>query len=424
MLIKRVSILLVLSMASGAAFAVGQSDVQIRTNRPGANVTVERGPADGKAVVTVVDARQEPVLGLTTSDFSVSRAGTAGNVVAVEPIDRKVDVPRHTVLVVDNSYSLVERKVNDKRLADVETVAKAIRPIDDVRMVVMRDNKKMKIGGRDLHVEVLNSNKPSELQAFAAKACTPATVTDNTFLYEEMFAGLEILREMPSDGPRFLWVFSDGEELNSAFKSDVVTQAAQGVGNLRVFAIDYMPVSKIDEFLSAFAGQNHGQAKKSGDAADLLAQFQQAASRTEHYYSVSYEFAAPPPAVAAAPPPPGRKVMTFQQAALFDFDKAILKPEGKEQLKKYREEVRDAMSRADKVTITGYTDSIGTDEYNKKLSLRRAEAVRDYLVSLGVDKSKLEVHGEGKANPVADNKTAAGRAKNRRVEVEVVGEAK
>jgi len=303
-------------------------------------------------------------------------------------------------------------------------VAKAIRPIDDVRMVVMRDNKKMKIGGRDLHVEVLNSNKPAELQAFASKACTPATVTDNTFLYEEMFAGLEILREMPSDGPRFLWVFSDGEELNSAFKSDVVTQAAQGVGNLRVFAIDYMPTSKVDEFLASFAGQNHGQAQKSGSAADLLAQFQQAASRTEHYYSVSYEFAAPPPAVAAAPPPPGRKVMTFQQAALFDFDKAILKPEGKEQLKKYREEVRDAMSRADRVKITGYTDSIGSDEYNKKLSMRRAVAVRDYLVSLGVDKSKLEVYGEGKANPVADNKTAAGRAKNRRVEVEVVGEAK
>jgi outer membrane protein OmpA-like peptidoglycan-associated protein len=423
MLIKRVSILLVLSMALGAAFAVGQSDVQLRTNRPGANLTVDRGPADGKAVVTVLDARQEPVLGLTTSDFSVSRAGESGRVVSVEPIDRKVDVPRHTVLVVDNSYSLVERKVNDKRLADVEAVAKTIRPIDDVRMVVMRDNKKMNIGGRDLHVEVLNSNKPSELQAFAAKACDPAVVTDNTFLYEEMFAGLALLREMPSDGPRFLWVFSDGEELNSAFKGEVVTEAAQGVGNLRVFAVDYMPTSTIDAFLSTFATQNHGQAKKSGSAADLLAQFQAAASRTEHHYAVTYEFAAPP-AVAAAPPPPGRKVMTFQQAALFDFDKAVLKPEGKEQLKKYREEVREAMSRADSVKITGYTDSIGTDAYNKKLSLRRAEAVRDYLVSLGVDRSKLQVYGEGKANPVADNKTAAGRAKNRRVEVEVVGEAK
>ena len=74
--------------------------------------------------------------------------------------------------------------------------------------------------------------------------------------------------------------------------------------------------------------------------------------------------------------------------------------------------------------ITGYTDSVGSSAYNKKLSLKRAEAVRDYLVSLGVDANKLEVAGEGMANPVADNKTAGGRAKNRRVEVEVAGLAR
>jgi len=82
------------------------------------------------------------------------------------------------------------------------------------------------------------------------------------------------------------------------------------------------------------------------------------------------------------------------------------------------------MSRADKVKVTGYTDSVGSAAYNKKLSLRRAEAVRDYLVSIGVDPAKLEVDGAGMDNPVADNKTAAGRAKNRRVEVVVIGVGK
>ena len=113
--------------------------------------------------------------------------------------------------------------------------------------------------------------------------------------------------------------------------------------------------------------------------------------------------------------------MVFQEVALFDFDKADLKPEGKEQIKKYREEVQAEMSRADKIKITGYTDSTGAADYNQKLSLRRAEAVRDYLVSLGADPSKMEVSGAGEANPVADNKTREGRAKNRRVEVEVIG---
>ena len=113
--------------------------------------------------------------------------------------------------------------------------------------------------------------------------------------------------------------------------------------------------------------------------------------------------------------------MVFDSAALFDFDKADLKPQGKEQIKAYREGVRAKMSQADKIKITGYTDSTGATEYNMKLSLRRAEAVRDYLISLGGDRNKMEVIGAGEKNPIADNSTKEGRAKNRRVEVEVIG---
>jgi OOP family OmpA-OmpF porin len=113
--------------------------------------------------------------------------------------------------------------------------------------------------------------------------------------------------------------------------------------------------------------------------------------------------------------------MVFEAAVLFDFNKSDIKPAGKEKMKEYREKVRAEMSSASKVMVTGHTDNVGTEEYNKKLSVRRAEAVRDYLISLGVDPAKLEVAGEGEAKPVADNSTAAGRAKNRRVEIEVVG---
>jgi OOP family OmpA-OmpF porin len=116
--------------------------------------------------------------------------------------------------------------------------------------------------------------------------------------------------------------------------------------------------------------------------------------------------------------------MVFGHAALFEFNKADLKPEGKEQIKAYRESVKAEMSSADKVRITGHTDNVGKADYNMKLSLRRAEAVRDYLVSLGADAGKLQVSGEGLTKPVADNSTAEGRAKNRRVEVEVIGLAK
>lgn len=73
------------------------------------------------------------------------------------------------------------------------------------------------------------------------------------------------------------------------------------------------------------------------------------------------------------------------------------------------------------VIAVGHTDGVGSDEYNQKLSIRRAEAVKAYLVSKGIEANRVYTEGKGKKQPVADNKTAEGRAKNRRVEIEVVG---
>ena len=115
------------------------------------------------------------------------------------------------------------------------------------------------------------------------------------------------------------------------------------------------------------------------------------------------------------------RVMTFSEAALFEFGKADLKPEGKEQISAYREQAREALGRADQVMITGYTDNVGEEADNFALSLQRAEAVRDHLVTLGADADKFLVSGAGEANPVADNTTDEGRAQNRRVEVAVAG---
>ena len=70
-----------------------------------------------------------------------------------------------------------------------------------------------------------------------------------------------------------------------------------------------------------------------------------------------------------------------------------------------------------KVEVAGHTDSIGTDSYNMGLSLRRANAVRDYLISKGIAAENLTAKGYGESQPVADNQTAAGRFKNRRVEL-------
>ena len=115
------------------------------------------------------------------------------------------------------------------------------------------------------------------------------------------------------------------------------------------------------------------------------------------------------------------KVVIFPEAALFEFGKSDLKPEGKEKIQEYREQAKEELGRADKVIIIGYTDNVGTPDYNSTLSLQRAEAVRDALISLGADPKKLQVSGAGEAKPIADNSTEEGRAKNRRVEVGVIG---
>ncbi|WP_076593548.1 outer membrane protein OmpA [Herminiimonas arsenitoxidans] len=131
--------------------------------------------------------------------------------------------------------------------------------------------------------------------------------------------------------------------------------------------------------------------------------------------------AAPAAVVVVAPVPTSEKV-TFAADAFFDFDKAVLKPEGKAKLDDLASKLNDL--NLEVIIAVGHTDSIGSDAYNQKLSIRRAEAVKGYLVGKGVDSKRIYTEGKGKKQPVATNKTAAGRAQNRRVEIEVVGTRK
>ena len=133
--------------------------------------------------------------------------------------------------------------------------------------------------------------------------------------------------------------------------------------------------------------------------------------------------AAPAPAPAAAPvakaPPPAAVKVTYAAETFFDFDKAVLKPEGKAKLDDLADKIKGI--NLEVIIAVGHTDAVGSDAYNQKLSVRRAEAVKAYLTTKGLDKNRVYTEGKGKTQPVADNKTSEGRAKNRRVELEVVG---
>jgi OOP family OmpA-OmpF porin len=138
----------------------------------------------------------------------------------------------------------------------------------------------------------------------------------------------------------------------------------------------------------------------------------------------------PPPPAAVVPPPkpvapkpvppkPTSEKVTFAADTFFDFDKAVLKPEGKAKLDDLTGKIKGITLEV--IIAVGHTDSIGTEAYNQKLSLRRAEAVKAYMVSKGIEANRIYTEGKGEKQPVADNRTAEGRAKNRRVEIEVVG---
>jgi OOP family OmpA-OmpF porin len=139
--------------------------------------------------------------------------------------------------------------------------------------------------------------------------------------------------------------------------------------------------------------------------------------------------APPPPVKPAAKPAPAKpkpkpvaEKVTLAADVLFDFDKAVLKNEGKSKLDDLATKVKAI--NLEVVIAIGHTDSVGADAYNQKLSVRRAESVKSYLVSKGVEPNRIYTEGKGEKQPVASNSTKDGRQKNRRVEIEVIGTRK
>ena len=125
------------------------------------------------------------------------------------------------------------------------------------------------------------------------------------------------------------------------------------------------------------------------------------------------------PAPAPAAPAVAATKVTYAADAFFDFDKSALKAEGRAKLDDLVGKIKGISLEV--IIAVGHTDSVGSDSYNQKLSVKRAEAVKAYLVTKGIEKNRVYTEGKGEKQPVADNKTSEGRAKNRRVEIEVVG---
>lgn len=137
----------------------------------------------------------------------------------------------------------------------------------------------------------------------------------------------------------------------------------------------------------------------------------------------------PAPVVVAPPPEPAKPkrvevkatAIEIKEKIQFELDEADIKSESHELLNEIYEVLRDN-PQIKKVDIVGHTDGVGAEKYNQDLSERRAKAVLTYLVQKGIDASRLTSQGKGKSQPIADNDTAAGKEKNRRVEFLIVAQ--
>ena len=135
---------------------------------------------------------------------------------------------------------------------------------------------------------------------------------------------------------------------------------------------------------------------------------------------VAAPVAKPAPAPVVVPPPaPVSEKVTFAADAYFDTAKSVLKPDAQAKLADLVDKTKGV--NLEVIIAVGHTDIVGSAAYNQKLSIARAESVKKFLTSKGIETNRVYTEGKGFAQPVADNKTAEGRAKNRRVEVEVVG---
>jgi outer membrane protein OmpA-like peptidoglycan-associated protein len=422
------------------AFAAEESNVQIRVAKPDATVTIDRVIENGKVLVSVVDARKNPLLGLRAEDFTVTQSGLTAKILSVQPIAENQDVPRHIVLVLDNSSSMDQRNAVEALLAGVGELLKTIRPIDQVQMVVFNMKQTVNMGGRKLHVETFKSNQPAELRDFATRAYHSG-MTGRTVLYEAMLAGLELIGKMPATEPRFMVVFSDGEDLNSAYKRDDVFKAAQGVGLFNAYAIDFMPGSGKDRFLTKFTSENHGQIWKAASVTNLVPIFQSVASTMQYYYVVSYVL---PPTVAPAS-------LTIEEIKTIDASPMLghiyfadgsseISPQyvrfagagetagfDPQQLRGTLEKYYQVLNIVGKrltdhlkatITLVGCNANTGTETGNKKLSAQRAEAVRDYLQKVwNIAPERMSIETRNLPEMPSSRQLKEGQAENRRVEI-------
>ena len=443
---KWIRAVLTLAMLFVGGNVQGQSLEDIQVLPPQGATGFSVSPIEeGKVLVTATDAAGNPLRGLTPEDFRIStKAGRKAEIVSVEPLETNKDVSLDIILVADNSASMEQRKAVEPLLTALDEVFKLVRPIDRVHLIVFDDRETLRVGSRDLYVRTFRSSSPVELKNFLTQAFR-RRLTNKTVLYEAMLAGVDIARRMPADATKFLVVFTDGQDINSAFKSDIVRQAAAGLKNFEAYAVDYMPGDELDPFLQSFAAGSGGRIWKANAAIDLVPIFQAVSSKMLYRYVVTYRF---PPAGSLAVEP---LTLTIEEITTIDsspmlghvyFDTGssdiparYVRLNGRTETEGFSEQkLRGSLEKYHNllnvigrrmndhpeaaITLVGCNANTGAERGNTALSRLRAEAVKAYLQYVwGIAPDRMAVEARNLPEAPSTSRIEAGRADNQRVEI-------
>ena len=425
--------------------ALSQEEIEIQAPEQAASFSYQF-IAPGRLLISVLDKEEKPLRGLTAEDFVFFRKGKQAKILGVETLETSKDVSLNIVLVVDNSFSMKQRRAVDWILGATEHVYKVMRPIDNITIIVFNEEQTQTFGDKQLHVTVKQSNQPDELRAFLKKSFDKG-LTVKTVLYEGMLAGLDLIRQMPEDSQKFMVVFTDGEDINSAYPEADVLKAAKVISNLEAYAVDYMPGDQMDPFLQSFSQEHGGRTWKATTASELGPIFEAVSSKLLYRYIVDYQFLFPPAGSLAM----GANAMRIEEITTIDsspllnyiyfaegesaIDQRYVRFHEQGQTQSFSEEalrgskekyvnllntvgLRMRANPEATIRLVGCNANYGAEKGRKELSRARAEGVKAYLQYIwGIEPFRMVVEARNLPEVPSLGRSVEVREENQRVEI-------
>ena len=421
-------------------------DLKVETPRHKSKLSFQT-VSENKVLASVLNEENEAILGLGVDDFQITRGPKTAQIVSVEEVREQRDTGLNIVMVVDNSYSMEQRKAIAPVLAAMDEFLSLVRPIDNVHIVTFADpGTDTKQAGRPrISTRVTQSGDPALLNLALKESYSDPT--DGTYLYDAMQEGLKIIRTMPEKSQKFMVVFSDGEDINSIVKTGDLQMATAGLQNFTTYAVDYMDRPGLDPFLQSFAEGTGGKIRKARSADDFLPIFKQFSTTIFHRYAVTFRFLNPPTGTLTSEPSAVNieEVTIMDSSPLlnyvyFDIGRSTIsnryvifgnqaETEGfaeeklKDTMEKYHHILnvigkRLVINPEARISIVGCNSNMGEEKGQMALSRSRAEAVFSYFRNVwGIDPSRMEVKAQNLPDVPSTSRVPEGVIENQRVEI-------